>query len=134
MTDLINKQSKIFIYIILALLLLSNLIIDNSYTTTNHIDDLKPSYFLTSQYQVEFLSVQETPRNKINLEKLYRITSVFGLVLVCSCNLLLEYRYVTYIYLHISRLFIILQRLLLPRKNSSRYKASLLLSMQFNPN
>ncbi|ARE87198.1 hypothetical protein CLFO_15860 [Clostridium formicaceticum] len=127
MIYLINKkQSTIIIYIILVLFLLNYFIIDSSYSSTNDADDLKFPYLLTAQYQSEILNIQELPRNRISLDILYRIASIFGLILVCSYNLIVDYRYLTYIYLHISRLFIILQRLLLPRKNSSRYKASLI--------
>lgn len=135
MTYLNNKkQSKIFIYIILVLLLSNYCIMVNSYTNTNNLDDSTLPYFLISPYQSEILNIQELPRHKISLDALYRIASILALVLVCCYNLLYYYRYLAFISLYISRLFIILQRLLLPRKNSSRYKASSLLSMKFNLN
>lgn len=135
MTYLINKkQLKVFIYIILVLLLLNYFTIGNSYSMITDVDDLQFPYLLAAQYQPEVLNIQEMPRNRISLDVLYRIASIIGLILCCSYNLIVDYRNSTYISLHISRLFIILQKLLLPRKNSSRYKASLLLSIQFNLN
>lgn len=136
MTFLNNKkQLKIFIYIILILLLSNYCIMVNSYTNTNNLDDSTLPYILISPYQSEILNIQELPRHKISLDAVYRIASIPALVLVCCYNLLLYYnRYLAFISLYISKLFIILQRLLLPRKNSSRYKASSLLSMKFNLN
>lgn len=133
MTYLFHKrQTSIFIYIVLVILLLNYFTIDNLYTTNNNIDDTTLPYFFAMQYQLEILNLQELHRNKISLNMLYGIVNLFVLILACIYNLILDYRYGTYLCLHISRLFIILQRLLLPRQNSSRYKAPLLLSIQFN--
>lgn len=133
MTYLINKkQMSIFINIVLILVLLNYFTIDSLYPTNNYIDDITLPYFLTMQYQSEILNLQELYRNKISLDMLYEIVNLFAIILASIYNLILDYRYETYLCLHISRLFIILQRLLLPRQNSSRYKAPLLLSIQFN--
>lgn len=129
-----HKHSKLLIYILLALIILSSLTLYSTFSLTNTIDELAIPRFLTSNYQSDFLNIDQISRNKINLDITYRIIITFGLILLLTYNLIQKFKHNTYENSHSSRLLIRLHRLLIPRKNMSKYKASLILTFYFYSN
>ncbi|MGF7059048.1 hypothetical protein HNR33_002728 [Brassicibacter mesophilus] len=126
MTCLINRnQSKLFIiYIISVVVLLNYVVIFNFNNITSNIDSLNFPHILAPQYHSEAFVIEQASHNKNKPDILYRTTNISGFIIVCTYLLVLNYKYAAYIYLHIYNLFLFLQRLLIPRQNSSRYKAS----------
>lgn len=118
-----NQSKKIIIYIIFVVVLLNYFTISDSYNFKYGIDSLHSAQILAPQYPSENLVIEQTTRYK-TFFGILQSTNLPELIMVYSYHLILEYRYLTYIYLHISRLFLLLQRLLLPRQNSSKFKAS----------
>jgi len=129
-----KKQSKLLLCILLALVILNSLVIDNSYTIPNSVDDISIPRILVQNYQSETLSISQVPRNKINFNIIYRIVVTFGLILLFNYSLIQKFKHLSYEHLNMSKLFIRLQKLLLPRQNMSKYKASLILTFRLNFN
>jgi hypothetical protein len=118
-----KKQSQLFIYIVLALLLI-NPLLPNGNNISNNVNSLETPLLLATHYQIAVLSI----KHKTNLDIVFRITTLVRQIVVFSYILIQINKYLSYKRLHISKLFIILQRLLLPRINASKYKASLILN------
>ena len=124
MSYLINKkQSQLFIYIVLALLLI-NPLLPNHHNFGNSVNSSETPLLLATPYQLAVLII----KHKTDLEIVFRITNLVRQIVIFSLILIQIYKYLIYKRIHISKLFIILQRLLLPRKNASKYKAPLILN------
>ena len=117
------KRMKILIYMI-SFMLMVTLLISNPYETESNFNSLKPQLLMATQYQLSNLSIGSTSSNKINLDLFYRADTFLKPTLLYTCNLIENDKYMAYEHLRISKLFIILEKLLLPKHNSSKYKAS----------
>ncbi|WP_026478986.1 hypothetical protein [Alkaliphilus transvaalensis] len=127
MSYLMHKnQSKIFvIYIIFAVILLNFFTTIEMSNIQYNINNLDLPQILAPQYPTEDLVFEQASRSKDYFSILNRVTNPSELGIVYNHYFILDNRYATYQYLHISKLFLFLERLLIPRQNTSKYKISL---------
>lgn len=115
-----RKQPELLIFLITCLLIV-NLIITTPHNTGSSVDSLQSPVLLATQYQFDILNVQQA--SKVTIDKLSRADSVVRLTLPRVEHIIQRNQFAVYERVHLSRLFIILQRLLLPKENTSKFKS-----------
>ena len=118
-----KKILNIFIYIVLALIILNLAVMSKHF---NNEDSLNSPTIFSIQHQFDIPNVEQV--NKISPDKVYSLDGLDGLfrLILCNKTLIQNYNYAVYKLVCLSVLFLILQWILLPRNNSSKYKASLI--------
>lgn len=120
-----KKMSKLLIYFFITLLLAGLTFF--GFTSNIRNSSFEHPLIFAAQHQFEILSLQPSLQDKSNLDILLTVVGLFlQALLLCKCDFVRNHVYSAYERLNISRLIIVYKNLLLPRKNTSKYKTSLI--------
>jgi len=128
----LNKSNfKKVVYAILILILLSHLSLVASHIDINIIN-LHTPYFLEQRTPLEVISIEPISRSSLSYNIIYSNNDFYDVFWIIAYILIQYLKGRTYQYHHFSRLFIRLQKLLLPRQNTSKFKTPLLLTETYS--
>jgi len=127
MNTIYQKHLKTFVLVILMLVVLNQSLLAPSYSGFSSTS-FNTTYFLEQELSSDTISIQPLARTRIIYDNIYKIIGLFSVLWILAFILMQNHRGILYEHHHISRLFIRLQRLLLPKQNTSKFKSSLLLT------